>query len=365
MGKCICRCHKYNIEIINNLFSLKLAILSPAFPSAINGLGDYSNMLGLEIKRQLPATEIYYLGLPQIEQVNLVNYFTIKTNDNSLCKSISENLIDVLFINYSNYGYQKKGIPVWLIKQVALLQKKGIKIITFFHEVYASGKVWQSVFWLHQLQKKLFRSLYHLSDAAFCSNQRVLTIIQSETEDKGEKAKNIGLFSNITEPDILIPWVERKRVAVVFGSYGRRKLVYDKILAINSFCKQNNIDSIIDIGCGEFNTQWQQIQVPVTPKGLLSNTEIATILRNVQFGFIDYATSLLGKSGIFAAYAAYGIVPINFSEDREQAMDGLIVSKYFFKPNGSITIFNCDAIYKWYQSHNINNHTKTIISRFI
>ena len=339
---------------------MNLAILSPAFPPAINGLGDYSYLLGQEIEKQLPQATIFYLGLQQSEVVTLTNYVSFEKKN--LSQIINTNQINLLFINYSNYGYQKKGVPVWLVKEVATIKAMGVKVITFFHEVYASGKVWQSVFWLHQVQKKIFQNLYYLSDAVFCSNQRVQTIIQSETKDKGSKSQNIGLFSNITEPNVLIPWANREKVAVVFGSYGRRKLVYDKIVAINKFCKQTDLVKIIDIGNGKCNEEWQKIQVPVIAKGILPNVEIAAILANIQFGFIDYATSLLGKSGIFAAYAAFGIVPINFTDDNEKAMDGLNVDIQFYEPKYIPLNFNSGAIFSWYQQRNIVNHTKAIIA---
>ncbi len=318
-------------------------------------------MLSQEIKRQLPKVEIFYFGLPQSEEVTLSNYVEIKKN--GLHHAIRVKRIDVLFINYSNYGYQKKGVPVWLIKQAALIKAMGVNIITFFHELYASGKVWQSAFWLNLVQKKLYQNLYRQSSSVFCSNGFVLNILKKTTNDKGNKAKNIGIFSNIPEPVILLPWVDRDNTAVVFGTYARRLAIYKKITLVKEFSKRVKIETIIDIGAGDLTKQWQRLGMRVIPKGQLSNSEIGNLLASAKWGLIEYHTGLLGKSGIFAAYACYGIVPVMFRNDQIPTCDALELGKHFVQSNS--THFDDTVslnIYNWYNEHNLFIHTSGIIN---
>src|SRR5262249_25649113 len=67
------------------------------------------------------------------------------------------------------YGYGHRGIPLWL---PAILRKvKGrARLLTIFHELYATGSVRHSAFWLRAIQKRIVRAIGDLSAAALVSN---------------------------------------------------------------------------------------------------------------------------------------------------------------------------------------------------
>ncbi|MBK0382065.1 hypothetical protein I5M32_03755 [Pedobacter sp. SD-b] len=337
-----------------------ILIISPAYPSAINGLGDYSVMLGKSLKNT--HLSIFYAGLPQKETVQLSPYAVIN-QEQSIFKLVEKNKIDLIFINYSNYGYQKKGIPFWLLAELKKTKNKGLLILTFFHEVYASGKPWQSVFWLKPLQRKIFRQLYLISDFNFCSNDRVLKIIKDETYDKGLKAKNIGIFSNIPEITIDKPWINRKNNAIVFGSLGRRNAVYKNVTALRNLMKSLDLKGIIDIGPGDTIEILENLQLPYEIKNELPATEISIIFKNNKWAIIDYHDSLLGKSGIFAAYASHGLVTINLSIDHENENDFLVKGEDYLVYNDLERDYEQVSlnIFEWYRSRNLKNHTDKII----
>ncbi|OAQ38595.1 hypothetical protein A5893_14370 [Pedobacter psychrophilus] len=345
-------------------FNLKnILIISPAFPTATNGLGDYSEILGSKLAEEIDF-QIFYAGLGQKESVSVKKYIEVNKKNN-LNQIVKEHSINLVFLNYSNYGYQKRGVPFWLWISLASIKKQNIAIITFFHEIYASGNFRESSFWLKPAQVFLFKKIYQLSDNVFCSNEVVLNLIQQQTEDGGVKTKNIGIFSNIPELGEFISWDDRKPYAVVFGTLGRRNSIYKNIPLLNDFIIQNNILKIFDIGDGELNINESSLNIPLIKCGKISLFDISQILAQSQWGFIDYPNKLLGKSGIFAAYCAYGLAILNFVDDTSNTTDDLILGKNLIsmstiprQVNGkdlSINSFN------WYVNRNLNIHAHQII----
>src|SRR5262245_37004064 len=69
-----------------------------------------------------------------------------------------------LFIQVSHYGYQKRGIPLGLLRWLRAQKSSGIRIGFFFHELYAFGPPWTSSFWLSPLQRYITGEMARLSD---------------------------------------------------------------------------------------------------------------------------------------------------------------------------------------------------------
>lgn len=336
-------------------------MISPAFPSAVNGLGDYSVLLGVELANQ-GGFEVIYSGPRQKENVTISDYVSFN-NIKELIELVEKNHIDVIYLNYSNYGYSQKGIPFWLLKAVKVLKKQSVTIVIFFHELNASGQFFQSAFWLKPLQIYLYKNLYKLCSHAFCSNERIQHIMK--TNDEGNKLKKIGVFSNIPEPKDFPPFSTREAVAIIFGSFGKRKKVYEKPATLNELIEMYGIKKIIDIGSGDINPFLAFVNAPVIIKGELNSAKISELMLSCTWGFLDYPDSLLGKSGIFAAYAAHQLGVINFYDQEEAPMDGLLKEVHYRSiDNGINDIGKKDygqQLYYWYQNHNLQRHLDNVI----
>lgn len=286
---------------------INLAIISPAYPPKVDGVGDYGYLIGCELK---PSLNNVFFFSPENEdsRTNDSVFFFSKT-ENSLDRLVRELSVTDILLNYSGYGYDKRGLPLWLIPVLRKQKQNGVRLFIFFHEISATGSFNRPIFWLGLLQKALFKRLYNLSNFAFCSNAIANKIIQKSTSDFGVKCLNIGLISNIPTPEIIPPWEHRNKIAVVFGSPGRRLLVYQQFKKWETFITENEIYTIIDIG-EPLDFDFNKIPIDVIEKGVLNSSDISRILADARFGLIDYPVHLLGKSGIFAAYAAFGVVPI-------------------------------------------------------
>src|SRR4051794_15255455 len=73
-----------------------------------------------------------------------------------------------VILHFSGYGYQKRGVPLWLVQGLQIWSRRAgrVPLLTIFHELYATGRPWQSAFWLSQVQKQIARSILSLSSAA-------------------------------------------------------------------------------------------------------------------------------------------------------------------------------------------------------
>ena len=225
---------------------INLAIISPTFPPNVDGLGDYSYLVGTELRKNLD--NVFFL-CPEVEKKNFnEKVFLLEKNQTSFDELVQRLSITDILLNYSGYGYNSKGVPLWLLSILKSAKNNGIRVFIFFHEISATGPFYKPVFWLGAIQKWLFKRLYELADCSFCSNDIANRIIQNTSNDKGKKCLNIGLISNIPPAETVKPWDCRSSIAVVFGSPGRRLLVYQQIKKWENFIKENAIISIIDIG---------------------------------------------------------------------------------------------------------------------
>jgi len=321
---------------------MKLLQLVPGFGVIQNGLFDYARVLESELLRN-----------------NIVSFYDPGRADQS----------DAIFLNYSGYGYQKRGLPVGLYLMLRRLVKRNeIPLFIYFHELYAGGTQWKnSSYWLYPFQKKLCHLLLELATASFCGNEVMYELLKSGSAAGSGKLNYAGLFSNIPVLGKNKNCDQREKVAVVFGSAGRREAVYRNPSEIELVCRKLGITKIIDIGSGDMSKYWRFKDISIEGKGILSGSDAAAVLQVSQFGFLSYVEHLFGKSGIFAAYAGNGMIIINFPSESQKPRDGLKKGIHYLNASDILTIGGrpddtdlSGNIFSWYQSRNAANHAKII-----
>ncbi|WP_026903760.1 hypothetical protein [Pedobacter glucosidilyticus] len=335
-----------------------ILIISPQYPSAINGLGDYSAILGSYLEKRF---HVIYAGLAQREPVEVSPYVYF-SSWHVLTDILIKYDIDCVFLNYVNFAYQRKGLPFKLLKELEQLKIKGYKLCIFFHELNASSyKPWQLVFWTKPLQQYIYKSLLNIADIAFCSNERVRKILAKHQHPNLYKK---AIYANIPEPSESIVFNQRGKSAIVFGTLNRRKKVYENTEELNAFIRSRNIQEIVDIGPGDASLAMQQLSCYKRILGKLSALEIAQEFCKHTWALIDYPPSLIEKSGIFAAYAAYGLVTYNtdFSDHIIQDfIDGKhYLSKYSLDHPLCDDVTLSKNIQLWYEEHSQANHSHFI-----
>lgn len=260
-----------------------------------------------------------------------------------------------VLLHYVNYGYETRGCPRWLIRGLMDWKRAfpQTRLVTMFHELYAAGPPWRSSFWLSPVQRRLARQAYSLSDAVVTNREASRHWL---ARGRAGGARVMPVFSSLGEPDSRVPWDRRAAQLVVAGSsgapdraYGRRR---ESLLAA---CEALGIEEVIDIGARTQPVPSRIGRFPVTSLGHLAPSDACAVLAGARAGFIDYPSDFLAKSTVFAAYAAYGLVPVvSWRRGREEA--GLGEGVNYWVPRrapGMAPDFERIAIRacEWYSDH--------------
>jgi hypothetical protein len=275
-----------------------------------------------------------------------------------------------VILHFSGYGYQKRGVPLWLVQGLRLWNRRAgrVPLLTIFHELCATGRPWQSAFWVSPLQKQIARSILRLSSAAITPTDRHRKHLSEWKDGRPIEITTMPVFSNVGEPGCGSAPHTRRAAAVVFGLAG----VEDRLFGIyrqdmERIIAALRIEKILDVGPRFSSVPHTLAGVPVISKGVLTHGAVSELLQRVRFGFIAYPLDFIGKSGVFAAYAAHGVVPIVFS-DKKGAFDGLQPARHFLDGLRLGTAAGARdlaliqrKLFTWYASHSVKVQADFIV----
>jgi hypothetical protein len=298
----------------------RLSVLQivPRLGSQLDGVADYARTLGTALQRSADADVRFLSGDPCDEGIDEIRSSRLqKRSSNELASTLkkiaSPQEPEAVLLHYVNYGYATRGCPFWLID--GLKDWKGheprARLVTMFHEIYASGPPWRSSFWLSPLQRRLARQLYSISDESVTNREQSRRWLCRGQADTWPRVSVMPVFSSLGESEQLIGWGRRSAQMVVAGRTGATDRAYgrhrDQLIEA---CRALDIDEIVDIGARSDPVPVRVANIRVSVQGHLAPAQARAILANARAGFLDYPSDFLGKSTVFAAYAAYGLVPV-------------------------------------------------------
>jgi len=214
-----------------------------------------------------------------------------------------------LLLHYANYGYERRGCPAELVAGLEAWRAGGEsrRLVSVFHEVYASGPPWRSSFWLSPRQRRLASRLAALSDALLTTLGLYAGLLEQLAP--GVRVTVAPVFSTVGEPavDEMGP---RPPVMAVFGGAGARVRAYGEALPeLAAACRALGIEEILDLG-PDAGAPALVAGLPVRRTGTLPAAEVSRHLLAARAGFLAYPPGFLAKSTIFAAYCAHGLAPV-------------------------------------------------------
>jgi hypothetical protein len=326
--------------------------LLTALPPVVCGVGDYGVCLNRKIAEDYDIT-------PQL--------YAPSSDDDPGAKKAKLRLAlesaDAVILEYSNYGYQRYGIPYWLLHAISQWKTGSRRLVTVFHELYAFGRPWSTAFWTSAPQRYVARDLARLSDGMITTTDRHAEILRS-----WQTAVNVRVLpvpSNVGEMQVL-PLAEPRDIElIVFGLAGTRKRVY-----LQNEAKWERIRNAIghvtvhDVGPALNLPLTELTGLPCVVHGHLSAPNFSAMLEKARWGIVDYYQSTLEKSGVFAAYCAHGVIPIVLRHSTP-AGSSLKEGTHF------LTLSSCELIRKntselsrrahqWYSGHGIDQHARVI-----
>lgn len=321
---------------------MKIAIVTP---DSRGGVSDYTNEISSNLSIE-STSKIFSLN---------------KISKNKIFDQALAN--DCIYLQYSGYGYAKRGAPLWLLKKIKKERSKIKKIGVFFHELYASGPVTSSAFWLSPMQRYITRRLAESSDFWITNREASAQWLRKYAGDKPHAV--LPVFSNVGEISTYSP--ERLARIIVFGSATLRSATYHAAGdTLFSWAREQQLE-LHDIGpiINDLALSVLLKKAGVIQHGRLESDEVSKLLSAAMFGVIVYPIDFSAKSGVLAAYCAHGICPVLISKINDP-VDGLIAGTNYLAgiPNKAIPkkiIQNIgSAAWNWYQPHRIMEHIETL-----
>lgn len=269
-----------------------------------------------------------------------------------------------VLLHYAGYGYQTRGCPRWLVEG---LSDRKPRLLTLFHEVYASGPPWRSSFWTLPLQRRLAAELVRRS--ADLTTTLTLYAGLLRPWAAGREIAIQPVFSTVGEPEpAAVRWLAaRRRRMVVFGGAGVRSRAWAEARpALARACAGLGIEEIADVGPAIAGTAVPEEVggAPVRRLGVLAAAALSDLLLDSLAGFAVYPPAFLPKSTIFAAYCAHGLLPVCVpwrasAVDRREEGDGLTAGRQYWeagsRPAGAPAHPQeiADAARSWYAGHSL------------
>lgn len=315
-------------------------------PTGQGGVSDYGDRIAHELRAMRP-----------------VDVFAINKDCVHVLQS-SDVGNKTVFLQYSGYGYATRGAPKWLLEEICNLRSKGNSIGIFFHELYAAGPPWRSQFWLSSFQKSIAFELASISDWWITNRQGSANLLNRFSGNKPHAI--LPVFSNVGEANE--PYLTRLPKMIVFGSSELRESTYKRAgKKLFAWAKRNFI-TIHDIGSPITNKKIAEelLVAKVIIHGRMGCGEIETHFKDAAFGLVAYPTTHVAKSGVFAAYCAFGVCPILLSTTKSDC-DKLISGINYLSDIPFLLDFHAAnkvgmAAWSWYKNHNLSKHVGVINS---
>jgi len=303
----------------------RIAHITPALPPAVNGLGDFSVILAESLAREGWDDFLFLVRHGQRHDGAAVDSF----GPGTLFKTLQHHNVDVIILHYVGYAYDRHGVPLYLARALKRYQHwRRCKIVVFFHELYAPAvSLLEMSFYTSNLQKMIVKNLFALADAVFTNCAYYEDTLRRLVGGTVERGIATGVFSNVPESGYDPQQTKDDGSMVVFGSYHRRKAVFENP-RLRIVLQRLHIRRLYDVGPGV--TTFRQSGIEVITFGALPVADIAPILNSAGYGALIYKPHLLGKSGIFAAYAAFGVIPINLTSSDYPLYDDLAPGVNYF-----------------------------------
>jgi len=302
---------------------MRLIQIVPQVPRQIEGVGAYALRLAGALRTEFGIGSSFLVGdatwdqgpspsVDKLDGVSARSSEALVAGLEGLLRGDNGKGAAVL-LHYVGYGYQKRGCPGWLLRGLTRWRRKGrrIPLVTVFHELYAFGPPWRSSFWLSPIQQVIARVVLRLSDAAITSTGMYAARLRQWSSGQGREILRVPVFSSVGEPEYVSDAAERLPVMVVFGTPARRARLYRRAAgSILIACRRLGLTELWDIGVPT-ETPWLGDGIKVVRMGQLPAEAVSRLLSMARVGFIDLQPASLGKSTVFAAYCAHGLMPVN------------------------------------------------------
>lgn len=291
----------------------KILQIVPRIAPDMDGVGEYTLRLSKRLKANHNIDSEFLVFRPSDRTPQTLEDFPVHRLDDHIVSTFLSKIspeISTVVLQYSNYPYLqgKLDAPLWLALALKALKQKGIATIVMFHEL---PTLKYGVIRLpNPFQGKLSRDLAKLSDVVLTNNEAFQNTLSAW---RSQPVYCLPNFATIGEPDRVLPLSKRERAVVVFGSTDRRRVYQSNLRLLKEICQQLNIDTLYDVGRElDWDAESLGPSVKTIRTGMLSDSDVSELMSQAFAGIFDYHRfpKNLGKSTVYAAYCAHGLLPI-------------------------------------------------------
>jgi hypothetical protein len=333
----------------------------PKIPGGHDGVGDYA----LSLARILSA------------DFGITTSFAVASELDSSRKN-HEHVI----LHYVNYGYQKRGVPFGLLSSLRNLRSNSHgRFITILHELYASGPVWRSAFWLQSFQRHIARSIAQISDLCLVSSETMLHQLRALWPNVCAEVHPV--FSNFGEPSLLSDQFSKRdphRWVICGGTALIERSLRSFRAILNGIPEFFSPRELFVLG-GNDNPATRSLladltNVRVDYRPQIDAGEASQVFSTCSFGWLDYfhrpnvPSDVILKSSAFGAMCAHGVIAVFPYRGSPIAIDGdalpgpyFIDTRFVELPPANDREKVASQIYHWYQQHALSEQRARTIAR--
>jgi hypothetical protein len=352
----------------------------PRVPGGLDGVGDHALTIARKLRENFGCDTVFATFKPLSPEET--NGFDVLPLDTLLQNSTAK--FDHVLFHYVNYGFQKRGVPFRLLSILRSLRQPGQgRLVTIFHELYASGPPWTSAFWLRPLQIDLARQVARMSDTCIVSTDNFRRELRRMVPHAEIALHPIP--SGLGEPFLSANQIAHRDPQrwAIFGGTGLVERSLRAFLQILPRIPNSIAPHSMFVLGGEENPATQSLLVDLVRRGTdspgrgiesdyrprIAAADASEILETCAFAFFDYfhrpdvETSIILKSSAFASACAHAVIPVLPHRGSPIAMDGDALPGPFFIDGNRAEIPGEEArariateIYAWYQRHVASEH---------
>jgi hypothetical protein len=335
----------------------------PRAPGDQDGVGDYALTLAGHL-RSRSGWETTFISAAPTTCENVAGGFRVCSPLKSIAGELAASGNKAIILHFVNYAYGRRGIPLWLPGALSRLKGSG-RLLTVFHELYATASIRRSAFWLQPVQKRVVRAIAGLSDMALVSNNRSRD--QLESLAAGLRILVQPVMSNFGEPQLSAADLRDRdphRWVICGGTELVERSVSSFVRFLGCIGEEYFPNEVFVFGGRENHRvrtileKERRFRSDYWPD--ISLEDASQTLAGCAFGWVDYFAhtgvpiEMILKSTAFAAFCAHGVIPVvpDPNGTIERFPGTFFISRSGQNlPEKAERSQVAEAIYQWYQRH--------------
>ncbi|HXD22852.1 MAG TPA: hypothetical protein VN613_05795 [Gemmatimonadaceae bacterium] len=351
--------------------------LVPGLPPMLNGVGDFSLVLARTLREVFDVTTHFAVCSPVWDGPGDVEGFAVTPMRRRDAQSVASQLdriasqegAHVTLVQLSPYGFDRNGAPLWLSHALRQWKRTTTRrsAVTYFHELFAMSAPWRKGFWLTPLQRLATARVARVSERLVTNRSRSAQWLARAAPASGCAVNVLPVLSGVGEPQYLPS--TRARNLVLWGSGAMKTTLYARYAALlGTLVGKLGIGSVVDVGSGSAARPKAIGAAAVNAIGIAAPAQISEVLGNSLLGVVGYPPAMLGKSSIFAAFAAHRLPALVLdSRDAPHVLpDGLTQGTHLLtrEDAADVSLDSLASIGRaaqaWYAEHDAHRHASLI-----